>query len=103
MALVTLGDSMIKSFNSKETQKVWNGTRSGKLPLEVQRIGRRKPRILNNAIDMNDLRIPPANRLEKLSGKLKDFHSIRINDQWRIIFRWVDGQAFDVEIKDYHK
>jgi len=52
---------------------------------------------------MNDLRIPPANRLEKLSGKLKDFHSIRINDQWRIIFRWVDGQAFDVEIKDYHK
>ena len=94
---------MIKSFNSKETQKVWNGTRSGKLPLEVQRIGRRKPRILNNAIDMNDLRIPPANRLEKLSGKLKDFHSIRINDQWRIIFRWVDGQAFDVEIKDYHK
>ena len=94
---------MIKSFNSKETQKVWNGTRSGKLPLEVQRIGRRKLRILNNAIDMNDLRIPPANRLEKLSGKLKDFHSIRINDQWRIIFRWVDGQAFDVEIKDYHK
>ena len=94
---------MIKSFNSKETQKVWNGTRSGKLPLEVQRIGRRKLRILNNAIDMNDLRIPPSNRLEKLSGKLKDFHSIRMNDQWRILFRWVDGQAFDVEIKDYHK
>ncbi len=94
---------MIKSFNSKETQKVWNGTKSGKLPLEVQKIGRRKLRMLNNAIDMNDLRIPPANRLEKLSGKLKDFHSIRINDQWRIIFRWVDGQAFDVEIKDYHK
>jgi len=103
LALVTLGDSMIKSFNSKQTQKVWNGTKSGKLPLEVQRIGRRKLRMLNNAIDMNDLRIPPANRLEKLSGKLKDFHSIRINDQWRIIFRWVDGQAFDVEIKDYHK
>ena len=103
MALVTLGDSMIKSFNSKQTQKVWNGTKSGKLPLEVQRIGRRKLRMLNNAIDMNDLRIPPANRLEKLSGKLKDFHSIRINDQWRILFRWVDGQAFDVEIKDYHK
>ncbi len=103
MALVTLDDSMIKSFNSKETQKVWNGTKSGKLPLEVQKIGRRKLRMLNNAIDMNDLRIPPANRLEKLSGKLKDFHSIRINDQWRIIFRWVDGQAFDVEIKDYHK
>ena len=103
MALVTLGDSMIKSFNSKETQKVWNGTRSGKLPLEVQRIGRRKLRMLNNAVDILDLRIPPANRLEKLSGKLKDYHSIRINDQWRIIFRWVDGQAFDVEIKDYHK
>ena len=94
---------MITSFNSKETQKVWNGTRSGKLPLEVQRIGRRKLRMLNNAVDILDLRIPPANRLEKLSGKLKDFHSIRINDQWRIIFRWVDGQAFDVEIKDYHK
>jgi proteic killer suppression protein len=103
LALVTLGDSMIKSFNSKETQKVWNGTRSGKLPLEVQRIGRRKLRMLNNAVDILDLRIPPANRLEKLSGKLKDYHSIRINDQWRIIFRWVDGQAFDVEIKDYHK
>jgi len=94
---------MIKSFNSKETQKVWNGTRSGKLPLEVQRIGRRKLRMLNNAVDILDLRIPPANRLEKLSGKLNDYHSIRINDQWRIIFRWVDGQAFDVEIKDYHK
>ena len=59
--------------------------------------------MLNNAVDILDLRIPPANRLEKLSGKLKDYHSIRIKDQWRIIFRWVDGQAFDVEIKDYHK
>ena len=94
---------MIKSFNSKETQKVWNGTRSGKLPLEVQRIGRRKLRMLNNAVDILDLRIPPANRLEKPSGKVKDYHSIRINDQWRIIFRWGDCQAFDVEIKDYHK
>ena len=94
---------MIRSFKSKETEKVWNGERSRNLPLEVQKVGRRKLRMLNNSIDINDLRIPPANRLEKLSGNLAEFHSIRINDQWRIVFKWSEGHAFDVQIIDYHK
>ena len=94
---------MIRSFKSNETEKVWKGERSRKLPLEVQKIGRRKLRMLNNSIDINDLRIPPANRLEKLSGNLAEFYSIRINDQWRIIFKWSEGHAFEVQIVDYHK
>ena len=94
---------MIKTFKSKETEKVWNGVRSSKLPLEVQKVGRRKLRMLSNSIDINDLRIPPANRLEKLSGNFTEFYSIRINDQWRIIFKWSQGHAFDVQIVDYHK
>jgi len=94
---------MIKSFGSKETEQVWSGVRSTKLPLEVQKIGRRKLRMINNSIDLNDLRIPPSNRLEKLTGKLKEFLSIRINDQWRIIFLWKEGNSFEVEIIDYHK
>ena len=94
---------MIRSFGSHETEKVWNGVRSTKLPLEVQKKGRRKLRMINNSVDENDLRIPPANRLEKLSGKLNEFHSIRINDQWRIVFKWIDGHAFEVRITDYHK
>ncbi len=93
---------MIKSFGSKETEKVWNGIRSKKLPLECQKIGRRKLRMINNSIDINDLRVPPANRLEKLSGNLSEFHSIRINKQWRIIFKWNNGNAHEVEIIDYH-
>jgi proteic killer suppression protein len=93
---------MIVSFGSKETEKVWLGERVGKWPTEVQQIGRRKLRMLNNSQNIADLRIPPANRLEKLSGNLKDYYSIRINDQWRIIFKWETGQAFDVEITDYH-
>jgi len=93
---------MIKSFGDRETEKVWNGIRSKKLPFEAQNIGRRKLRMINNAIDINDLRIPPANRLEKLSGNLKGFYSIRINRQWRIIFEWNNGNAFEVEICDYH-
>ena len=93
---------MIKSFGSKETEKVWNGTRSTKLPGNVQQTGRRKLRMLNNSQDITDLRIPPSNRLEKLSGKLKNFHSIRINDQYRICFKWENENALDVEIADYH-
>lgn len=93
---------MIISFGSADTEKVWNGERVKKLPKEVQEIGRRKLRMLNNSTNLIDLRIPPANRLEKLSGKLKDFYSIRINDQWRIIFQWNSGNAFLVEIVDYH-
>ena len=94
---------MIKSFGSKETSKVWEGIRSVKLPSEIQQIGRRKLRMLNNSVSIIDLRIPPSNRLEKLSGNWKDYHSIRINDQWRIIFKWHNGHSFVVEIIDYHK
>ena len=93
---------MILSFGNKGTEKIWEGTRVKGLPLEVQQVGRRKLRMLNNAQDLSDLRIPPANRLEKLSGNLKQFNSIRINDQWRIIFQWNQGNATLVEIIDYH-
>jgi proteic killer suppression protein len=93
---------MIISFGNSETEQVWSGNRVKKLPIEIQNIGRRKLRMINNSVDIADLRIPPANRLEKLSGKLKDFYSIRINDQWRIIFKWNAGNAFEVEIIDYH-
>lgn len=93
---------MIISFGNSETTQVWLGNRIKKLPIEIQHIGRRKLRMLNNSVDIADLRTPPANRLEKLSGKLKDFYSIRINDQWRIIFKWNAGNAVKVEIIDYH-
>jgi proteic killer suppression protein len=94
---------MLRSFGSKETEKIWNGTRSSKLPPEIQNIARRKLRMINNSVDLKDLSIPPSNRLEKLSGNRKDFYSIRINDQWRIIFIWEAGHALEVEIVDYHK
>ena len=93
---------MIVSFGSKETEIIWNGERVKNLPSEIQQIGRRKLRMLNNSQNIVDLTIPPSNRLEKLSGNLKDFYSIRINDQWRIIFKWVNNQASEVEIVDYH-
>ena len=93
---------MIKSFGSKETEKIWNGSRSMKLPYEIQHIGRRKLRMLNNSTSINDLRIPPSNRLEKLSGNRKDYYSIRINDQWRVIFKWHSSHSIEVEIIDYH-
>lgn len=93
---------MIVSFASKETEKIWNGERVGKLPGEIQEIGRRKLRMLNNSQNIQDLKIPPSNRLEKLSGNLKDHYSIRINDQWRIVFKWNSGNATDVKIVDYH-
>lgn len=72
------------------------------MPIEIQNIGRRKLRMLNNSRDIADLRIPPSNRLEKLIGKLTKFHSVRINKQWRIIFQWDNGNAKEVEIIDYH-
>ncbi len=93
---------MIKEFGDKETEKIWNGIRSKKLPSEIQNVARRKLRMLNNATDINDLRIPPANRLEKLKGDLSECHSIRINNQWRIIFMWLNNDAYEVEIVDYH-
>lgn len=93
---------MIISFGSKETENIWLGSRVKRIPPAVQEVGRRKLRMLNNAVDLVDLRIPPSNRLEKLAGKLKAFYSIRINDQWRIIFKWNMGNAAEVEIVDYH-
>jgi proteic killer suppression protein len=94
---------MILSFGSKEAEKIWNGERVKNLPLDIQHIGRRKLRMLNNSQNLADLRIPPSNRLEKLSGKMSDFYCIRINDQWRIIFKWEDGNTTEVTIIDYHK
>ena len=93
---------MILSFGNRETEKIWNGTRVSKLPNQIQEIGRRKLRMLNNSYSLNDLMIPLSNRLEKLSGNLKEYYSIRINDQWRIIFKWKNNQASDVTIVDYH-
>jgi proteic killer suppression protein len=93
---------MIISFGNKETERIWLVGRVKKIPPQVQEVGRRKLRMINNSVDIADLRIPPANRLEKLSGKLKSFYSIRINDQWRIIFKWSAGNASEVEIIDYH-
>ena len=93
---------MIKTFGDKESEKNWNGIRSKKLPNEIQDVARRKLRMLNNAQDVNDLRIPPANRLEKLKGNLEDYYIIRINNQWRIIFQWLNNDSYDVKIVDYH-
>ncbi|UOE37036.1 type II toxin-antitoxin system RelE/ParE family toxin [Chryseobacterium oryzae] len=93
---------MIVNFGNKETEKIWKGIVSKKLPREIQEVARRKLRMINNSIDVNDLRIPPANRLEKLKGDLKEFYSIRINNQWRVVFKWENGNAFEVEIMDYH-
>ena len=93
---------MIISFGNSETEKIWNGERVKKLPIEIQNVGRRKLRMINNSVDLADLRVPPSNRIEKLSGKLKEFYSIRINDQWLIIFKWNAGNASAVEIIDYH-
>jgi len=94
---------MIISFGSKDTEKIWNGERVRNLPQEMQHIGRRKLRMLNNSQNLMDLKVPPSNKLEKLSGKQSDFYSIRINDQWRIIFKWDDGNASEVKILNYHK
>lgn len=94
---------MILNFRCRETEKIWNGTVSRKLPREIQDIARRKLRMLNNVAALDDLRVPPGNRLESLSGNQTGQHSIRINGQWRICFAWKFGQAVDVEIVDYHK
>jgi proteic killer suppression protein len=93
---------MLTSFGNKDTQKIWEGERVKGLPTEVQEIARRKLRMLNNSQNLTDLMIPPSNRLEKLKGTLKNFYSIRVNDQWRIIFKWNNGNANEVELIDYH-
>lgn len=94
---------MINSFVDRETEKIWEGHKSKILPSEIQQVPRRKLRMINNAENINDLRIPPVNRLKKLKGGLSDFYSIRINDQWRIIFNWQSNNAENVQITDYHE
>ena len=94
---------MIISFGNKETEKIWQGKRAKKIPIEIQNIGRRKLRMLNNSQNLIDLRIPPSNRLEKLTGNLNGYYSIRINNQWRIIFIWKNNHSYKVTILDYHK
>jgi len=93
---------MILTFGDKDTDSIWKGIRVKNLPLEIQNIGPRKLRMLNNSQTITDLRIPPSNRLEKLGGNLDGFYSIRINNQWWIIFQWIEGQSEQVKIVDYH-
>ena len=93
---------MIVSFGTKDTLKIWQGERLRNMSPDLQEIARRKLRMLNNSQDLADLRIPPSNKLEKLSGNLKIFYSIRINKQWRFIFKWDNGNASEVEVIDYH-
>ena len=93
---------MIKSFKDKEAEKIYRQEVSRKIPRDIQQVAIRKLRMLNNAKNIIDLRVPPANRLEKLSGNRAGQYSIRINDQWRICFTWKSGEAFEVEITDYH-
>ena len=93
---------MLTSFGDKDTKKIWEGERVKGFSKEIQETARRKLRMLNNSQDLNDLLIPPSNRLEKLKGNLKEFYSIRIKNQWRIVFKWKNGNAEEVEIIDYH-
>ena len=93
---------MIKNFKDDETLKIYQRQRSRKLPSDILQVALRKLRMINNSISINDLRVPPANRLEKLSGNRAGQWSIRINDQWRVCFRWEGSDALDVEITDYH-
>ncbi len=93
---------MIKTFGDKDTELIWNGFHSAKYPFAIHNIARRKLRMINASVNIQDLRVPPANRLERLKGNLKDYFSIRINKQWRIIFKWTDQNAYGVQIIDYH-
>jgi proteic killer suppression protein len=94
--------SLIRSFKDKETEKIFSREISLKLPQAIQQVALRKLRMLNRALTIQDLRVPPANRLERLSADRAGQYSIRINDQWRICFEWRDSDAFNVEITDYH-
>ena len=93
---------MIRSFGDVETERIWNGIRSRMLPPDIQDKALVKLRLLNRAVRLDDLKVPPGNRLEALKGQQRGLFSIRINDQWRICFRWSEGGPADVEITDYH-
>lgn len=93
---------MIKSFGSTETEKIWRGEFSKKIPNEFQRQIRRKLRMMNNVAVLEDLKVPPGNKLESLKGDRRGQYSIRVNDQWRICFHWVSENAIYIEVVDYH-
>lgn len=103
MVLICYNKPMIRSFKCKETAKIFNLERSKKFPSDLQQVALRKLKMLNRSINLKDLRIPPANRLEALKGHRAGQWSIRINDQWRICFLWKAGDAHNVEIVDYHR
>jgi len=94
---------MIRTFRNKEAEDLFHREKSRKLPNDIQRAALRKLRMLNRAVNLGDLRVPPANRLERLKGNRAGQYSIRINDQFRVCFNWRNDEAFDVEIVDYHK
>jgi toxin HigB-1 len=94
--------SVIRNFKDEEAKKIFERQRSRRLPPDIQQVALRKLRMLNQAQNLQDLRVPPANRLERLSGDRAGQYSIRINNQWRICFEWQDGDALRVEIVDYH-
>lgn len=93
---------MIKSFSDKEAEKIFQRHLSKKLPFNIQRTAKKKLNMLDAALSLNALKVPPGNHLEALKNERPGQHSIRINDQWRICFRWHDGNAYEVEISDYH-
>jgi len=93
---------VIRHFKDKETQKIFERQRSRKFPADIQQVALRKLRMLNRAETLQDLRVPPANRLERLRGKREGQYSIRVNDPWRVCFEWQDGDALNVELVDYH-
>jgi len=93
---------VIRTFKDSETEKIYHRERSRKLPADIQQVALRKLRMINNAVNLHDLRVPPTNRLENLAGDRAGQYSIRINDQWRICFEWRSSDAFYVEITDYH-
>ncbi len=93
---------MIRDFADAETELIWSGRRSRRLPSDIQAVALRKLRLLNQAKVLQDLRVPPGNRLEALKGERAGQHSIRINDQWRLCFIWFEGGPGNVEIVDYH-
>ena len=93
---------MIRGFRDRETQRIWNGEASRRLPQDIQAVALRKLRLLNRARSLNDLRVPPGNELEALKKDRLGQHAIRINRQWRICFVWKEGNAYEVEIVDYH-
>lgn len=94
---------MIRTFRDKEAEGLFKRERSRRIPSDIQRVALRKLRMIHRAMNINDLRVPPADHLERLKGRREGQYSIRINDQWRICFEWHNGDAFKVELVDYHK